>query len=149
MKLKIANNYHAGEKGHRSYTAIMVTIDSVYWRTDIRQDIKKLIQSCIHCIVFRIEEIIPRLLSTALHEEKLNEVVHADLIYMGPAEESNVKYMLIIKDGISSYTGLCPCDNVDSDAASAAVAKWVTCFGLMDWLLTNQYLLFKVSLIEK
>lgn len=75
-------------------------------------------------------------------------VVHADLINWGPAEEHNLKYVLIIKHDISSYTCLCPCDSADSDAATTAIAKWLTFFGVMYWLVADQGSHFEESLME-
>lgn len=102
LKLRIAVQSHCGEKEHRAYTAAIDTSNSEYECTGIRQDIKENVQSYIHCTICRNEEQIPRPLSAALHGERLYEVVHADFIYMGPAEENYLKYVLIIKDVTSS-----------------------------------------------
>lgn len=89
----------------------------------MKKDSKEFIQSCIYRIISRNGERISRPLATALHGEKPNEVIHADFLYMGPAEENNLKYVLIIKDDICSYTWLCPSKNADSDAGTTALAK--------------------------
>lgn len=87
----------------------------------MKSDTKKFVQSCIHCIVSRNGERILHLLASALHGERPNEVIHSDFIYIGPAERSNLKYLLIIKYDISSYTWLGLSGYADSDAATTAL----------------------------
>lgn len=121
---------------------------SEYWWQDIKQDIEEFILSCIHCIISRHGEKIPRSLPTALHGKKPNVLSHADFLYMGPAEECNLKYVLIVKHDVSSYTGLCPCNSADSDTATTAIGKWITCFGETGWLETDQCSHFKAILMH-
>lgn len=95
----------------------------------MKHNVRELTQSCIHCIVSRNGERIARPLATAIHGDQPSEVVHADILYMGPAEGSQLKYLLLIKDDLSSYTWLHPSENADSDAATSALFKWIACFG--------------------
>lgn len=64
-------------------------------------------------------------------------MVHAGLLYMGPAENSDLKHALIIKDDLRSCTSLCPGDRADSDAATATLRNVVTSFGEMSWFVTD------------
>lgn len=89
----------------------------------MKMDFKEFLQSCIHCIISRHRERIPRPLSSALHGVRQNEVAHADLLYMGPAEVCNIRFVLIIKCKISTYTWLCPGENADSDAVNTFFEK--------------------------
>lgn len=148
LKLRITIDAHCGERGHRAYDATLETITQSYWWADFKADVRKFTQSCIHCIVSRTGERIPRPLASALHGEKLNEVVHADFLYMGPAAGSDLKYILVIKDDVSSYTWLHACSNADSDAATNALSRWFACFGCMHWLVTDQGSHFVASLMS-
>lgn len=74
----------------------------------MKEDVRKFSQACIHCIVSRNGENLPCLLSISLHGDRPNNVVHADFLHMAPAEKSDLKYILVIKDNISSYTWLHP-----------------------------------------
>lgn len=67
---------------------------------------------------------------------------------MGPAKGCNLRYVLILKDGISSYTKLRPCDDVDSDTSATVIGKWITCFGGMGWLVTHHSSHSKASLMN-
>lgn len=111
------------------------------------RDVSEFTQSCIHCIIFRNSERIARPLAEAIHGEKPNEVVHADLLYMGPPEGSNIKYFLSIKDNLSSYTWLYLCDSADGDAGTSVLGKLMACFGSMRWLVTDQSSHFIASLM--
>lgn len=126
LKLRIAVAGHCGERGHRAYAATLDTIGESYWWDEMKKDVREFTQSCIHCIISRNGERIPRPLSTALHGERPNEVIHADFLYMGPPERSELKYVLVIKDDLSSYTWLWPCGSADSEAATYALSKWIS-----------------------
>lgn len=147
LKLRIVVEGHCGERGHRAYEATLEAIKETYWWSNIKQDVREFTQACIHCIISRNGERIPRPLATAIHGEKPNEVIHMDFLYMGPAEESNMKYLLLIKDDLSSYAWLYPCERADSDVATSALAKWMACFGSMEWLVTDQGSHFVASLM--
>lgn len=66
---------------------------------------------------------------------------------MGPSDNNNLTYILLIKDDLSSYTWLHPCASADSEAATNAIAKWISCFGCMGWLVTDQGPHFTASLM--
>lgn len=66
------------------------------------QKVRALIQSSIHYIVSRSGERIPWPLGKAIHGDKANEVAHAEFRYMGLAEGSDTKYLLLIKEDLSS-----------------------------------------------
>lgn len=55
---------------------------------------------------------------------------------MGLANKSELKY--VIKDSLSSYTWLSPCSSVDSDAATSALSKRITCYDCIKGLVTDQ-----------
>lgn len=123
VKLRIEVEAHCGERGHKAFAATLHTISSEYWWPEMKQDIREFTQSCIHCIISRNGERIPRPLASALHGENPNEVIHADFLYMRPSEENDLKYVLIVKDDLSSYSLLCPCNSADSEAATDILAK--------------------------
>lgn len=71
------------------------------------------------------DERIPVSLFSAVHGTKPNEVVHADFLYMGHTEGSDVKYLLLVKDDLITNTRLWTCKNAESDAAAIAIPKWI------------------------
>lgn len=77
-------------------------------------------------------------MATALHAQNPNEVVHMDYLYIGPATKGNLKYVLLLKDDLSSYCWLYPAAAPDAHTAATALAKWMAAFGGMDWLVTDR-----------
>lgn len=65
---------------------------------------------------------------------------------MRTAEESELKYVLIVKDDISSFTWPCLCDDVDSDSVKNILPWCISCFGGTNWLVTDQGSSFNTSL---
>lgn len=96
---------------------------------------------------FRNGDCIPRPQATAIQGDRPNEGIHADFLYMGPANGSNVKYLLLIKDDLSSYSWIHPCNNAERDAVTIALLKWMECLGCMEWLVTDQGSRFIASLM--
>lgn len=89
----------------------------------MKQNVREFTLAYIHCIVSKNGERISRPLAAAIHRNRPNQVVHADFLYMCPAKGSNMKYLVLIKDELSFYTWLHPCDNADSDAVASALSK--------------------------
>lgn len=101
----------------------------------------------LHCI--KNLRALPPSIPQRITWRKPNEVVHVDFIYMGPAEESNLKYMLLVRSDISFYTWSFPSVEADSDAATNAISKWISCFGCRDWLGTDQETHFRATLMRR
>lgn len=57
----------------------------------VTKDVEEFVQNCLHCIISRIVERVPRPLTMALHEQKLNGVEHLDFLYIGTAKQRNMK----------------------------------------------------------
>lgn len=83
LKLRILVAAHCGAACHRGAFATERTVtDEFTWRA-LSQYGKGFTQICIHCIISRSVERVPRPLASALHAQRPNEVVHMDLLYMG------------------------------------------------------------------
>lgn len=104
MELMIVVHSRCEESEHKANAATMNISKRKYWWVEMKNDTKKFVLSCIHYIISRNGERIPRLLASALHSERPNEVIHAGFLYIGPAEGRNLKYVLIIKDDLSLYS---------------------------------------------
>lgn len=149
LKLRIIVDPHSGGRRHRAQASTLEVISNKYSWTGLNDDVQEFPQACIHCIISRNGEQIPRTWSTALYGERPNEVVHASFLYTGQAEESSLKFILVVKDDIISYTRLQPCVSSDSDTAVSTIAKWISCFGVMDCLVAEQGSHFKSSLMKE
>lgn len=108
LKLRITVEAYCGGRGNSGYKATLELIAESYWWMDVNRYVRESTQSCIHCIISRTGERIPRPISTVLHGTRSDEVVHVDFLYMGTAGGCDLKYELLIKDYISSYSWLHP-----------------------------------------
>lgn len=132
LKLRIIVEAHCSERGRQAHASTLEVISSQYWWTRLKEAVREFTLAYIHCIVSRNDEQIPRRLSTALQGVCPNEVVHVDFLCIEPAEESNLKYILVVKDDISSYNWLQLCINADNEAAVSTVAKYISCLRVMN-----------------
>lgn len=67
----------------------------------MKEDVQNLTEACIYFTVSRNGEKMPRSLSTALHVDRLNEVIFAEFLYLRSVEESELKYRQEIGDETS------------------------------------------------
>lgn len=138
LKLKILVASHCGPNGHRGKESTESIIRENFSWEGIKSDIDVFGKSCIHCIVTRSGEIIPRPLGSALHASRPNEVIHMDFLFMGDSGPYNPKYTLILKDDFSSYVWLWPSECATGANAADALSTWISSFGQIDWLVTDQ-----------
>jgi len=147
LQLKIIVSGHCGEIGHRGIDATLSVIrESFYWST-MYQDVSQLVKTCYHCLVSRSGGVIPRPLGHALHGKKPNEVIHIDYLYLGKGTE-NKKYVLVIRDDLSSYTWLWAAESATAEVAAEALCVWIGAFGTFEWLVSDQGSHFKNNLID-
>ena len=131
--------------GHRGAEATEIIIRGHFtWQT-LTQDCKDFVDCCIHCIVSRTGQKIPRPLATTLHGSRPNEVVHSDYLYLGPSRDG-LLYVLILKDYFSGYVWQYEAGDVDS--AVEAIIEWIASLGVMDWIVTDQGSHFKNKSVE-
>ena len=148
LQLKLMVTSHCGTVGHRGQDTTLSILRETFWWPGMKVDVQAFVRGCLHCLVSRAGVVIPRLLGHALHAEKPNEVVHLDFLYMGTGIDWK-KYILIIRDDLSSYTWLWPTDETTAEAAAEALLHWLGVFGSMDWVVTDQGSHFKNVLIKR
>lgn len=148
LQLKLLIVSHSGAMGHRGCDATASVLSEMFWWPTMKQDVAALVQGCLHCIVTRSGDVVPRPLGTALHGSRPNEVVHIDYLYMGPGTNS-MHYTLIIRDDLSSYVWLWATTSCTSEAAAEALSSWLSAFGSPEWLVSDQGSHFKNRLIAE
>ena len=113
----------------------------------MKKDVDALVRDCLHCIVTRTGEKVPRPLGHAMHGDSPNEVVHLDFLYMGRSSSEKV-YVLLIRDDLSGYVWLWPTEEANAACAAEALCVWLGVFGCMDWIVSDQGSHFKNMLIK-
>lgn len=58
--------------------------------------------------------------------------------YKRTSKIANLKYVLVFKDDLTSYSWLMQFENRDSNVAVKALSKWIAALGNMDWLLSGR-----------
>lgn len=117
LKFKILVNAHCVIGGHCGHNATESQVRASFLWTNLEADGAEFVQLCIHCIVSRTGDRIPRPLSAALHGQRPNELVHLDSLYMGQSDTRNLTYLLLMKDYLTGYTWLQVSELADSEAA--------------------------------
>lgn len=70
---------------------------------------------------------VPHPFSMALHEQVPNEVRHISFQYTGNTDNIDMRFVLVIKDALSSYIWVHPYASPDSESATASFSKWILC----------------------
>lgn len=86
--------------------------------------------TCLHCQSTIGRNRIPRPLSHALHATKANELIHFDFLYLGP-ETCGMKYVLIVKDDLSSFCKLFPTTDLAGSTAASCLLDWFLVYGIV------------------
>ena len=147
LQLKILVISHCGLVGHRGAVATASIVAETFWWETMKDDVAQFVKDCLHCITTRTGSVIPRPFGTALHADRPNEVLHMDYLYMGPGFDGK-KYILILRDDLSTYVWLWATDACTSEHAADAIANWVGAFGSPKWLVTDQGSHFQNKLIN-
>lgn len=147
LQLKVLVVSHCGTIGHRGQDATKSIVAESFWWPTVAADADELVRSCLHCIVTRSGKVVPRPLGSALHGSTPNEVVHMDYLYMGAGREDK-RYVLVIRDDLSSYIWLWPTAACTGEAAAEALCAWLGSFGSMRWVVSDQGSHFRNKLME-
>jgi hypothetical protein len=73
----------------------------------------------------------------ALHASKPNQVIHFEILYMGPSVDY-FKYVLIVKDDCSNYVWPKQRKNADDYSTAAVLIKWFAGFGVAQQWVSDQ-----------
>lgn len=101
---------------------------------NIRLYINTFDQSCFHYQVIYLGNVVPIPMENALLVDKPNRILHFDYTYIGPSDK-RLNYILLLKDGFSSYTCLFPFECCDADSPVESLTEWFTAFGVvLEWV---------------
>lgn len=90
---------------------------------------------------------IPRPIALTFYASMPNEVVHFDYLYTGPRSSSHL-YIFVLKDDLSFYVWLTPCNAAVSETSSTELSRWLRTFPIMhDWV-SDHGLNFKNRFME-
>jgi RNase H-like domain found in reverse transcriptase/Reverse transcriptase (RNA-dependent DNA polymerase)/Integrase core domain/Integrase zinc binding domain/Chromo (CHRromatin Organisation MOdifier) domain len=129
MQLRICIVAHTSMGGHRGLKTTTNTIREHFeWKTMLA-DIKTFCNTCLHCLSTIGGDRVPRPFGEALHADRPNDVLHMDFLFMG-SSTTGATYVLVLKDDLSSYVWLIPCQRADAASVVDALVLWFAAFGV-------------------
>lgn len=144
--LVVAHCHASGHRGMESTDSILREQFTWRWST-LADDTREFVADCIHCMMSKTGKKIPRPVSETLHATKPNEVVHFDFLYMGRSSDDH-RYVLVVKDDLSSYVWLRKAKTADAEAATNVLATWIRTFSAMNVWVSDQGSHFKNQVME-
>ena len=132
LQLRLCVVAHSGAAGHRGFDATLQVLQSVVWWKTMREDLKKFMNECLHCLAVGGPYKTPRPLGEAIHASKPNEVLHMDWLYMeGLAKnEEGVQYIHVLLDDASRYIQLTTANQPTAQASADSILAWAANFTL-------------------
>ncbi|POM60166.1 hypothetical protein PHPALM_31011 [Phytophthora palmivora] len=109
---------HAGSRGHRGQKATLESIKAWCWWETLAKDVQTFVSS----------------LGPALHATKPNEALHFDYLSMPEDEDTQNKYILVIKDDFSGFVELIPGKAADAETCAQGQVEWFARFWSGDYL---------------
>lgn len=148
LQLKVLVASHYGTIGHRGIEATRSILRENFFWENMDQDVEQLVKGCIHCLLVRSGDIVPRPLAHALHGDRPNEVNQFDFLCMGKSNDGKC-YVLLIPDIHSGYVWLWPTVSTTSEEPVDALIRWIGSFGTMEWFVSDQGSHFKNQLVAQ
>lgn len=148
LKLRLLTVAHAGSAGHRGADSTWNALRETFKWTDMRDDVRSFVSSCLLCVLSKSGDKVPRPLSTTVHAVKPNEVIHFDYLFLGENEHDN-KYVLVVKDDLSGYCWLDPTSSADATHTSSVLARWNRVFTTPNVWVSDQGSHFKNQVMEQ
>ncbi|ETO66354.1 hypothetical protein F444_16481 [Phytophthora nicotianae P1976] len=147
LQLRICVVGHFGVAGHRaSDVTFSANSAKFYWKS-LKEDVVFFVRRCLHCASSTGGPPLSRPLGEAVHADKPNEVIHWDYLYMGKSD-SDLQYVLVIKDDASKFVWLMPTDAATADNTFDFLMDWFACFGVCRFWVSDQGTHFKNKVIE-
>ena len=116
FKTRVLVVAHCGPAGHYTADDTLHRIAEVFVWQGLRSDVNSFLASCNCCLKTKGAGIIPRPLAFSLHATLPREILHSDYLYIGNGKnlwKERSKYLLLLKDDLSSWLGLDPYLNAD------------------------------------
>jgi Integrase zinc binding domain len=118
-----------GATGHRASSATFKAMSDYFTWKGLKEDCE-FCRSCLHCLATNAGPTIPRPMGSALHCDVPNGLLHFDYCWMGPG--GDMKYVLILKDDLSSFVRLVPTSTADAETTADALMSWLSDLGVAE-----------------
>jgi Integrase zinc binding domain len=133
LQLRLCILAHTGSGGHRGVASTFTALSEYFFLTTMRSDILDFVKRCIHCLTTTGGSRVPRPLGEALNADKPNVILHFDFLYVGKSSSGPI-YILVLRDDMSGYVWLWPCEHADAASTVDAVTTFLCCFWCLYYL---------------
>lgn len=148
LQLRIFFIGHSGPSGHRGVQPTTVAIKSVFQWSTLVEDVKAFCRSCIHCVLTLGGLRVPRPFGPAVHGTEPNDLLLFNFLEIGPSN-TDAKYLLLLRDDFSSYSGLIPFASANANNTADALIEWATTLTAPKMLMSDEGTHFKKATIRK
>lgn len=107
-------------------------------------DVESLYNSCINCASTISGTKLPHPLAHMLHATNPNEILHFDVLNMGPSMDGT-EYVLLMKDYASYFCWLLPCFGADGPNATRGILQWFSTFFVVPTWCSDQEVISKLN----
>ena len=128
---------HQGSMAHRGWNSMWNALQHFCSWPSMRTDAKTFVASCLQCVKNMHGELIPRPRGSQIQPERNGEVLTMDWITM-PMSTSGHRYILTIKDSLSSLVSLTASSGQTAFDTAPSLFAWCSTHGTPDYLVTDR-----------
>ncbi|KAE8969903.1 hypothetical protein PR003_g28562, partial [Phytophthora rubi] len=138
---------HCGLCAHRGADVMQRQIQQHFHVKSLGKLVQDFVAACLLCKHVKGGLIIQRPWSEHREPAARNEVLHFDYLFMGESYGTTC-YLLVLKDELTHFCELIPCDSPTSSVAASAVLDWAKRYGLPAMWTSDNGTHFKNTLME-
>jgi transposase InsO family protein len=139
---------HYGSAGHRGTKPTLDLLQRYcYWQKQ-RSELHTFLETCLHCLHTKGGRLIPRPFGETMQANDRNQVLHFDFLEIG-LSYNGLKYLLVLKDGLSQYVELVPCASACAAVVIQALLDWFKRFGIVSIWVSDQGSHFKNNVMTE
>lgn len=127
LKIRFMIVAHAGTAEHRGEASTKIALRGEFTWDQIPQHVLALVATCVLCILVWTAKKIPGPLTSTTDGTEPKEEVYFDYLHMGKSYCTD-KYILAVKEDISSYLELEKTDATNAENDAITMAKWFRVF---------------------
>ncbi|MEM1369509.1 MAG: RNase H-like domain-containing protein [Cyanobacteria bacterium P01_H01_bin.15] len=150
LKLRLITIAHAGTAAHRGADSTYHALHEIFYWKNMRADVRSFVAECLLCVMSKSGEKVPRPLASTAHASSPNEIIHFDYLYLGQSSNNSnpMKYVLVIKDDLSSYCWLETTFSANAEHVAEVLARWTRVFGSPKIWVSDQGSHFKNEVVS-
>lgn len=137
LKLKLLTVKHAGKEEHRGGEATAAALREEFTWNGLTTIAKYVFSIYLLCLLSRSGAKVPRPLATTLHDEKPNDVLQFDYLYLGESDNDE-KYVFVVKGDFSCYAWLGSASNASATHAVEVMSWWESIFTARMYWVSDQ-----------